>query len=327
MQEIIRVGIVGYGNVGKGVEKAIYDSEDMELVAIFSRRKPELLNSPYDNSKFKSYINILQYEKDIDVMIMCGGSATDLEKQTVYVVQKFNTVDTFDKHAKIPEYFDSINSIAQQTGKMGLISIGWDPGLFSIMRLLSEAVLPNGNTYTFWGKGVSQGHSDAIRRIEGVKNAIQYTIPIEEAVKRVKNGENPELTTREKHIRECFVVLYEDADKDKVEASIKNMPIYFADYDTTVHFITEEEFKANHTKMMHGGFVIRTGNTGENQHIIDYSLKLDSNPEFTGSVAIAYARACYMMNKEGIYGAKTIYDIPMKYLINKSYDELLKEML
>lgn len=323
----IRVGIVGYGNVGKGVELAISKTEDMELVGIFSRRKPETLHSKIGNPKFLPYIHILDYADDIDVMIMCGGSATDLEKQTVYVGQKFNVIDTFDTHAKIPTYFASVDEVTKKSGKIGMISIGWDPGLFSVMRLLSESILPEGNTYTFWGKGVSQGHSDALRRVEGVKNAIQYTIPIEDAIQKVRRGENPEFTTRQKHLRECFVVLYDDADKEKVEHDIKTMPNYFADYDTTIHYVTEEELIQNHSRMMHGGFVLRTGKTGDNNHVIEYSLKLDSNPEFTASTVIAYARACYRMNQEGLTGGKTIFDVPLKYLSTKSYDEILATLL
>lgn len=326
---MIRIGILGYGNLGKGVELAISKNQDMELVAIFTRRNPENLKVQTD----VPVINIAEVEnwKDkIDVMILCGGSATDLPVQGPKYAEMFNTIDSFDTHAKIPEYYKNVNEKAQKGGKVSIISIGWDPGLFSLNRMLAEAILPTGNTYTFWGKGVSQGHSDAIRRIDGVKNAVQYTIPVQDAIDRVRSGENPNLTTREKHIRECFVVLEEGADKDRVENEIKTMPNYFADYDTTVHFITEEELKQNHSSMPHGGFVIRSGNTGredKTKQIIEYSLNLESNPEFTSSVLLSYARAAYRLNQKGEKGAKTILDIPPKMLSTKTDEELLRTIL
>ena len=327
MNEKIKVGIVGYGNVGKGVHKAIIEAEDFELVGIFSRREISSLHNEIDNTPFLPYNSIYDYEGEIDVMLMCGGSANDLGEQCPYVNKKFNTVDTYDTHAKIPEYFSMVESSAKESGKLSIISVGWDPGLFSMLRLLSQAVLPNGNDYTFWGKGVSQGHSNAVRRIEGVKDAIQYTIPIEEAIEKVRKGENPDLTARQKHLRECFVVLKEGSNAKKVEEEIKTMPNYFADYDTTVHFISEEELKEKHSKMMHGGFVLRSGNTGDNKHLIEYSLKLDSNPEFTASVMVAYARACYRLNKEGVSGAKTVFDVPISYLTNKDYMDIISKVL
>ena len=327
MSEKIKVGIVGYGNVGKGVHKAITEAEDFQLVGIFSRRDLSSLDNKIDDTPFLAYGKIYDYEDKIDVMLMCGGSANDLGEQCPYVNKKFNTVDTYDTHAKIPEYFNMVESSAKESGKLSIISVGWDPGLFSMLRLLSQAVLPNGNDYTFWGKGVSQGHSNAVRRIDGVKDAIQYTIPIEESIEKVRNGENPELTARQKHLRECFVVLKEGADAKKVEEEIKTMPNYFADYDTTVHFISEEELKEKHSKMMHGGFVLRSGNTGDNKHLIEYSLKLDSNPEFTASVMVAYARACYRLNKEGVAGAKTVFDVPISYLTNKDYMDIISKVL
>ena len=323
----IRIAICGYGNLGKGIEKEITKSPDMELCAVFTRRDPKTLiinsNTPVVN------INEVDHWIDkIDVVIMCGGSATDLPVQVPNFAKKFNTVDSFDTHAKIPEYFKTVNDNALSANKTSLISGGWDPGMFSVMRTYADAILSQGTTYTFWGKGVSQGHSDAIRRIPGVKNAIQYTIPIEDAIKRVRNGENPNLTTREKHLRECFVVAEENADKNKIEEQIKTMPNYFSDYNTIVHFISEDELKLNHSKMSHGGFVIHSGETGDgNKHIIEYSLKLDSNPEFTSSVLIALARATYKLNKSGQYGAKTILDIPPAFMSQKTSEELRKELL
>ena len=323
----IKVGICGYGNLGKGVEKEITKSEDMELVAVFTRRNPENLqiksNVPVVN------VNEIEDWKDkVDVMIMCGGSATDLPVQVVETAKLFNTVDSFDTHAKIPEYYDAVNESASKANKTSVISGGWDPGMFSIMRTYADAILSNGTTYTLWGKGVSQGHSDAIRRIEGVKNGVQYTIPIEEAMERVRNGENPELTTAEKHLRECFVVAEDGADLEKIEEQIKTMPNYFDEYHTEVHFISEEELKANHSKMPHGGFVIHSGETGDNnKQIIEYSLKLDSNPEFTASVLIALARATYRLNCSGQFGAKTVLDIPPAMLSRKSGEELRKQLL
>ena len=323
----IKIGICGYGNLGRGIESEIKNSNDMELVAVFTRRDPTTLetNSPIQVVS----INEMDAWKDkIDVMIMCGGSATDLPKQVPEAAKAFNTVDSFDTHARIPEYFESVNKSAFESEKTSVISGGWDPGLFSIMRTYADSILPQGKTYTFWGKGLSQGHSDAVRRVKGVKNAVQYTIPIEDAMARVRNGENPELTTGEKHLRECYVVAEENADKSEIENSIKTMPNYFSDYHTEVHFITEEEFNKNHRKMGHGGFVIHSANTGENNNeIIEYSLKLDSNPEFTSSVLIALARATYRLNKNKEYGAKTMLDIPPAMLSEKSAEELRRELL
>lgn len=325
--EKIRVAICGYGNLGRGIESEINKSKDMEFVAIFTRRNPNTLNINSD-TPVVSINKINEWKDKVDVMIMCGGSATDLPEQVPMAAKVFNTVDSFDTHAKIPEYFEKVNESAVSGNHTSLISGGWDPGMFSLMRLYANSILSNGKTYTFWGKGVSQGHSDAIRRIEGVKDARQYTIPIEEAMNRVRNGENPILTTGEKHLRECYVVAEEGADKQRIENEIKTMPNYFDEYQTTVHFISEEELKLNHSKMSHGGFVIHSGETGEgNKHIIEYSLKLDSNPEFTASVLLALARATYRMNKNGQYGAKTIFDVPPAYLSEKSAEELRKELL
>lgn len=325
--EKIRVAICGYGNLGRGIESEIKKSKDMEFVAIFTRRNPNTLNINSD-TPVVSINKINEWKDKVDVMIMCGGSATDLPEQVPMAAKIFNTVDSFDTHAKIPEYFEKVNESAVSGNHTSLISGGWDPGMFSLMRLYANSILSNGKTYTFWGKGVSQGHSDAIRRIEGVKDARQYTIPIEEAMNRVRNGENPILTTGEKHLRECYVVAEEGADKQRIENEIKTMPNYFDEYQTTVHFISEEELKLNHSKMSHGGFVIHSGETGEgNKHIIEYSLKLDSNPEFTASVLLALARATYRMNKNGQYGAKTIFDVPPAYLSEKSAEELRKELL
>ncbi|MBR3229593.1 MAG: diaminopimelate dehydrogenase [Bacilli bacterium] len=323
----IKVAICGYGNLGKGVESEISKSKDMEFTYIFTRRNPKELETK-SNVPVLSIDELKNYTDKIDVMIMCGGSATDLPKQVKEVNKLYNTVDSFDTHAKIPEYFKEVNESALSSNKVSIISGGWDPGMFSLMRTYFSSILQDGKTYTFWGKGVSQGHSDAIRRIEGVKNAIQYTIPVEEAMNRVRNGENPELTTREKHTRECFVVAEEGADKEKIENEIKTMPNYFDEYDTTVHFITEEELKENHSKMNHGGFVIHSGVTGDNnKHVIEYSLKLDSNPQFTSSVLIALARANYRLQKEGKKGAFSILDIPPAYLSPKTGEELRKELL
>ena len=326
MENKIRVGIVGYGNLGKGVRKAINQNKDIELEAIFTRREVSKVS---ENDNLMVHISKIGDFKDrIDVMILCGGSATDLVEQGPMVAEMFNTVDSFDTHAKIPSYFEKMNEVSTASGNLSIISVGWDPGLFSLNRLLGNAVLPNGKDYTFWGKGVSQGHSDAIRRIQGVKNGIQYTIPIEAALERVRSGENPDLTTREKHLRECFVVAEEGADKTKIEEEIKNMPNYFSDYDTTVHFITEEELKREHSGMPHGGFVIRTGETGEEtKQRIEFSLDLGSNPEFTSSVLVAYARAIAKMAKEGKKGALTVFDVPFGYLSSKTPAELRKELL
>ncbi len=324
----IKIGIVGYGNIGRGVEAAIKQNQDTELVAVFTRRSPESLKINTSTAKVVAIDEALNYKNDIDVMILCGGSATDLPEQGPEFAAMFNMVDSFDTHAKIPEYFEAVNKAAIAAGKVGVISVGWDPGLFSMIRMMSGAILPVGNDYTFWGKGISQGHSDAIRRVEGVKDAKQYTIPMDKAVQSVRNGENPELTTRQKHLRECFVVAEDGADKVKIEETIKNMPNYFADYDTVVHFISQEELDKNHSKMPHGGFVFRSGMTGEgNKHIIEFSLKLDSNPEFTANVLLAYARAAYRMNKEGQKGAKTVFDVPLSYLSEKPYEQLIKDLL
>ncbi|WP_334077482.1 diaminopimelate dehydrogenase [Paenibacillus sanfengchensis] len=321
----IKVGIVGYGNLGRGVEKAIKQNPDIELKAIFSRRQPD------EVAAANGVVHISEIEKykgDIDVMILCGGSATDLPEQGPELAALFNTVDSFDTHAKIPEYFEKVNAAAVKGGNVSVISTGWDPGLFSLNRLLAEAVLPEGKEYTFWGKGVSQGHSDAIRRVQGVKNGVQYTIPVESAVERVRSGENPELSTREKHLRDCYVVAEEGADLAAIEREIKEMPNYFADYDTTVHFISEEELKKNHSAMPHGGTVLRSGRTGENsKQIIEFGLKLDSNPEFTASVLVAYARAVYKLSNAGQTGAKTVFDIPFGLLSPKSPEQLRKELL
>ncbi|MHC1720569.1 MAG: diaminopimelate dehydrogenase [Clostridiaceae bacterium] len=326
----IRIGIVGYGNIGRGVEAAVKQNPDVELVAVFTRRSPENLKINTPQAKVVSFADAEKYVGNIDVMVLCGGSATDLPEQGPHFAKMFNTIDSFDTHAKIPDYFDKVNESALSSGKTSIISVGWDPGLFSIIRMLSGVVLPNGNDYTFWGKGVSQGHSDAIRRVKGVKNAVQYTVPFETAIGSVRKGENPELSTGEKHWRECFVVAEENADKAAIETEIKSMPNYFSDYDTVVHFISEEELKKNHSKMPHGGFVFRSGSTGdssENRHIIEFSLKLDSNPEFTASILVAYARAAFRMNKEGNKGAKTVFDVPVSYLSPKSGSELRKNLL
>ena len=326
----IRIGILGYGNLGRGIECAVKKANDMELKYVFTRRAPETVKILHDDVKILHVDDILSKIEEIDVLILCGGSATDLPVQTPEYAKYFNVVDSFDTHAKIPEHFENVNNEALKSGKVGIISVGWDPGMFSLNRLYANAILPDGKDYTFWGKGVSQGHSDAIRRIEGVKNAKQYTIPVEDALKRVRSGENPELTVREKHLRECFVVVEDNADKAKIESEIKNMPNYFADYDTTVHFISEEELIKNHSGIPHGGNVIRTGKTGwndENTHTIEYSLKLDSNPEFTASVIVSYARACFKMYKNGDKGCKTVFDIPPVLLSEKSPEELRKEML
>jgi len=324
----IRIGITGYGNLGRGVEASIKQNPDMELVAVFSRRDPASVTVADQNVKVLPISSAEDYKNDIDVMILCGGSATDLPEQGPEFAAHFNTIDSFDTHAKIPEYFDSMDKVAKSSGKVSIISVGWDPGMFSINRLLGEAILPEGETYTFWGKGLSQGHSDAVRRVNGVKAAVQYTIPIEEAVNRVRSGENPVLSTKEKHLRECFVVAEEGADLSEIEKTIKEMPHYFSDYNTIVNFINEEEFRVNHSKMMHGGFVIRSGETGEgNKEIMEFSLKLDSNPEYTASVLTAYARAAYKLSTEGQAGAKTVFDVPPAMLSPKSPEQLRKELL
>lgn len=326
----IRIGIMGYGNLGRGIECAVSQNPDMELAAVFTRRDPKTVSILTDGAAVCSVSEAEDWKDKIDVMILCGGSATDLPEQTPKYASMFNVVDSFDTHARIPEHFANVDAAAKQSGKTGIISVGWDPGMFSLNRLYANAILPDGKDYTFWGKGVSQGHSDAIRRVEGVKDARQYTIPVEAALDAVRNGENPELTTREKHTRECFVVLEEGADAAKVKAEIKNMPNYFSDYDTTVHFISQEELDKNHSGIPHGGFVLRSGKTGwegEHSHLIEYSLKLDSNPEFTSSVLIAYARAAYRLHKEGQSGCKTVFDIAPAYLSSKSGEELRASML
>ncbi len=326
----IRIGILGYGNLGRGVECAIKQNDDMELVAVFTRRNPKDLAILTEGVEVCSINDIKEWKDKIDVMILCGGSATDLPHQTPEYASMFNVIDSFDTHAKIPEHFENVDNAAKAGGNVAIISSGWDPGMFSLNRLYASAVLPNGSDYTFWGRGVSQGHSDAIRRIKGVKDARQYTVPVESALEAVRSGNNPELTTRQKHTRECYVVLEEGTDAEKIEEEIKTMPNYFADYDTTVYFISEEELQRNHSGIPHGGFVLRSGKTGwnnENSHLIEYSLKLDSNPEFTASVIVAYARAVYRLAKEGQTGCKTVFDIAPAYLSAMSSEELRKIML
>ncbi len=325
----IRIGIYGYGNLGRGVESAIKQNPDMTAVGVFTRRNPETVKTLTGIPVF-SADKIVDMVNDIDVMILCGGSATDLPTQTPYLANYFNVIDSFDTHAKIPEHLKAVNETATKSNKLAIISCGWDPGMFSLNRLYASSILVDGKDYTFWGKGVSQGHSDAIRRIDGVVDAKQYTIPVESALEKVRNGETPDLTAREKHKRECFVVVKDGVDKDKIANEIITMPNYFADYDTTVHFISLEELKREHSGIPHGGFVIRSGKTGlnkENTHVIEYRLKLDSNPEFTSSVLVACARACYKMNKDGAKGAKTILDIPPIYLSPIDREEVIKNML
>ena len=326
----IRVGILGYGNLGRGVECAISQNQDTELRAVFTRRDPENISIKTEGVPVLSISDAEKMKDEIDVLILCGGSATDLPNQTPRLASLFHVVDSFDTHARIPEHFANVDAAAKESGHVALISAGWDPGLFSLNRLYANAILPEGKDYTFWGKGVSQGHSDAIRRIEGVKDARQYTIQVESALEAVRSGSSPELTTREKHTRECFVVAEEGADQAKIENEIKTMPNYFSDYDTTVHFITEEELKRDHNRLPHGGFVLRSGKTGwnkENHHIIEYSLKLDSNPEFTSSIIVAYARAAYKMNQEGQKGCKTVFDVAPAYLSAESGADLRKKYL
>lgn len=326
----IRIGIIGYGNLGRGVECAIRQNEDMELAAVFTRRDPVSVSILTEGAAVCNVSDAPDWKDRIDVMILCGGSATDLPEQTPEYVKYFNVIDSFDTHAKVPEHFAKVDAAAKGSSHVGIISVGWDPGLFSLNRLYGNVILPEGSDYTFWGKGVSQGHSDAIRRIEGVKNAKQYTIPVESALEAVRSGSNPEFATREKHTRECFVVLEEGADAAKVEQEIKTMPNYFADYDTTVHFISEEELLAEHSGIPHGGFVLRSGVTGlnkENKHLVEYRLKLDSNPEFTSSVLVAYARAAHRMAKEGQSGCKTVFDVAPAYLSPKSGKDLRAELL
>ena len=325
----IRIGIVGYGNIGRGVEQAIKRNEDMELAAVFTRRDPASVKVATEGVKVVHMDDMLSMKGDVDVMVLCGGSATDLPVMGPEIAADFNTIDSFDTHAKIPEYFANVDKAAKEGNNISIISVGWDPGMFSLNRLYAESILVQGSTYTFWGKGVSQGHSDAIRRIPGVKNAIQYTVPVDEAVEQVRSGSEPKLTTRDKHTRECYVVAQEGANKAEIENAIKTMPNYFDEYNTTVHFISEEELKRDHSKMPHGGFVIRTGETGEegNKHVIEYSLKLDSNPEFTASVLIAYARAAYRLNQKGENGARSVFDIAPALLSMKTPEQLRKEIL
>ncbi len=325
----IKIGIFGYGNLGRGVEYAIRQNSDMELSAVFTRRDPKNVKTVTGVPVY-SADDISKMKDEIDVLILCGGSATDLPEQTPALATLFNVVDSFDTHARIPEHFANVDEAAKRGGHVALISVGWDPGMFSLQRLLASAILPDGKDDTFWGKGISQGHSDAIRRIEGVKNAKQYTIPVEEALASVRRGEMPTLTAREKHTRLCYVVAEEGADKARIEKEIKEMPNYFADYDTTVCFISEEELLRDHSGIPHGGFVFRAGRTGENgknSHIIEYSLKLDSNPEFTASVIVAYARAAYRLSREGATGCKTVFDVPPAYISAKSAEELRRTML
>ena len=326
----IRIGIWGYGNLGRGVECALKQNPDMELAGVFTRRDPKTVKILTEGASVYSTEDVEKMKDAVDVMILCGGSATDLPVQTPKCAQMFHVVDSFDTHAKIPEHFAKVDEAAKSNGKIGIISVGWDPGMFSLNRMYANALLPNGKDYTFWGKGVSQGHSDAVRRIDGVKDAKQYTIPVDSALDAVRIGDTPELTTRQKHTRECYVVAEEGADQARIENEIKTMPNYFSDYDTTVHFISEEELKKNHSGIPHGGFVIRSGKTGwneENTHVIEYSLKLDSNPEFTSSVLVAYARAAYRLSQEGQSGCKTVFDIAPAYLSAQSSEELRKQLL
>ncbi|RHW36580.1 diaminopimelate dehydrogenase [Lysinibacillus yapensis] len=324
----IKLGIVGYGNLGKGAVEAIKQTDDLELVAVFTRRDPEDLTIDDPTVKKVHISNASDYKNEIDVMLLCGGSATDLPEQTPYFASMFNTVDSFDTHAKIPEFYESVNEAATKNNKTAIISVGWDPGLFSINRLMADAILPSGENYTFWGKGLSQGHSDAVRRVNGVKNGVQYTIPSESAIEKVRSGENPTLETAEKHNRVCYIVAEEGADKAAIEQEIKTMPNYFADYNTEVNFISEEELKRDHSKAPHGGFVIRGGNTGSgHKQIYEFSLKLDSNPEFTASVLVAYARAAYRLNNENQFGAKTVFDVAPGYISPRSAEELRRDFL
>ncbi len=330
MTEKIGIGIVGWGNLGRGVKAAVDQNPDMALISVFTRRDPDLAGAGESQVKFLHIEQAQGLTDQIDVMILCGGSATDLPGQGPYFARLFNTVDSYDTHAKIPEYFAALDDAARAGGNTAAISIGWDPGLFSLNRMVAEAVLPQGNEYTFWGYGISQGHSDAVRRVPGVKNGVQYTIPLDGAMEKVRSGENPTLTAREKHQRDCYIVAEEGADKEKIAEDIKNMPDYFAEYHTRVYFVTEDELAKDHASMPHGGFVIRSGRTGkagENNHIVEFSLKLDSNPEFTSSVLVAYARAVHRLNREGQIGAKTIFDIPPGYLSARNPENLRKELL
>lgn len=326
----IRIGIMGYGNLGRGVECAILQNPDMELTAVFTRRDPATVQLKTAGVKVYPAEMASKMQDQLDVLILCGGSATDLPVQTPEYARMFNVIDSFDTHARIPEHFEQVDRAAKEGGKTAIISVGWDPGMFSLNRVYADAILPEGSTYTFWGKGVSQGHSDAIRRIDGVVDARQYTVPVESALEAVRAGQNPELTTREKHTRECYVVAAEGADKARIEKEIKTMPNYFDEYDTTVHFISLEELKRDHSELPHGGFVIRSGQTGmekEHHHVVEYSLKLDSNPEFTSSILVAYARAAYRLSQEGAHGCKTVLDVPPAYLSSKDGAELRKSLL
>ncbi len=326
----MKIAIYGYGNLGRGVESAVKQNSDMELFGIFSRRNPDSIKTQWEDTAVFSAEDILKYKNDIDVLIICGGSATDLPKMTPSLAENFNVIDSFDTHADIPAHFSNVDVAAKKGNNIAMISVGWDPGMFSINRLYGNALLPDGNDYTFWGKGVSQGHSDAIRRIDGVIDARQYTCPIDSALEKVRNNENPFLSTRDKHTRLCYVVAEDTADKQKIEQEIKTMPKYFSDYDTNVNFISQEELDKNHKGIPHGGFVIRSGKTGkscDNNHIIEYSLKLDSNPEFTASVLVAFARAAYRMKNRGEIGCKTVFDVAPKDLINKDMNEILSHML
>lgn len=326
----VRIGILGYGNLGRGIECAIRQNQDMELVAVFTRRDPQQVKIQTEGVSIYKVDQIAEFQDKIDVLMLCGGSATDLPKQTPEYAKYFNVIDSFDTHANIPQHFADVDEVAKANGHVAMISVGWDPGMFSLNRLYAASILPEGKDYTFWGKGVSQGHSDAIRRVKGVKDGKQYTIPVDSALEAVRSGSNPELTTRQKHTRECFVVAEEGADLAQIEHDIKTMPNYFSDYDTTVHFISEEELKRDHSGIPHGGFVIRSGKTGlnkEHNHIIEYSLKLDSNPEFTASVLVAYARAVYRMKQEGMKGCKTVFDVAPAYLSPMSGEELRAHLL
>lgn len=326
----IKIGIYGYGNLGRGVEAAVRQNSDTELVAVFTRRDPQTLTIATQGAPVVSASKVEEYKDKIDVMIICGGSATDLPVQTPELVRNFNVIDSFDTHANIPTHFANVDAAAKEGGNIGIISVGWDPGMFSLNRLYANAILTDGVDYTFWGKGVSQGHSDAVRRIDGVADARQYTVPVDAALAAVRSGDNPQLTTRQKHIRVCYVVAEDGADKAEIEEKIKTMPNYFADYDTTVNFITKEEMYREHSGLPHGGLVIRSGKTGlngEHNHIIEYSLKLDSNPEFTACVLVAYARAAYRFNSEGASGCKTVFDVPPAYLTSMSGEEIISHLL
>jgi len=328
MEDKIKIAIVGYGNIGKAVEMAVEQSPDMELGAIFTRRNPTTITAKTSSAKVLSVSEAPQFASEIQVAILCGGSATDLPEQGPEFASIFNTVDSYDTHAKIPEYFNSVDQAAREAGKTSVISTGWDPGLFSLLRVIEESILPQGKGFTFWGPGVSQGHSDAIRRIEGVKDARQYTVPLDDALGKVRSGENPEFTPRQMHLRDCYVVAEDGADRKRIEQEIKTMPHYFADYNTKITFISEAEMAAKHAEMPHGGFVLRSGVTGENKkHLVEFTLKLDSNPEFTANVLVAYARAVYRMNKEGNIGAKTVFDVPIGYLSIRSPGELRAQKL